>query len=247
MSEARAFHDLLNGVLTGEVSRRDMFKRAAALGLGASALSTLGMAANILPGSGSLVFAQDATPEAVSGGTLRVGLQADPASFDAQVSNATALWRVSEHIYDTLTRINPDLTVRPSLADSWDISEDGIVYTFHLHPGVTFHDGTALTANDVSFTFFRLLDPALGSTSASDLASIKGAMAYNTGGSAEATPVADPAALKAAVGIKVIDDVTVEITLDEPDASFLRPSWQRTQLPSIARRSLKPTTMTSPR
>jgi peptide/nickel transport system substrate-binding protein len=221
VSEERAFHDLLNGVLTGQVSRRDMFKRAAVLGLGASALSTLGLAANIVPGTGSLVYAQDATPEPVSGGVLRVGLQADPGAFDAQVSSATALWRVAEHIFDTLVRINPDLTVRPSLADSWDISEDGLVYTFHLHPGVTFHDGSAMTANDVRFTFLRLLDPALGSTSASDLASIKGAMAYNGSTSGDATPAADPAALRDAVGIKVIDDVTVEITLEEPDASFL--------------------------
>lgn len=221
MSEERAFHDLLNGVLTGEVSRRDMFKRAAALGLGGSALATLGLAANIVPGTGSVAFAQDATPEPVAGGTLRVGLQADPASFDAQMSSATALWRVAEHIFDTLIRINPDLTVRPSLAQSWDISEDGLVYTFHLVPGVTFHDGTAMTANDVAFTFFRLIDPATGSTSASDLASIKGAMAFNSGASSDATPVTDATALKDAVGIKVVDDVTIEITLEEPDASFL--------------------------
>jgi peptide/nickel transport system substrate-binding protein len=221
VSEERAFHDLLNSVLTGEITRRDMFKRAAALGLGASALSTLGLAANIVPGSGSLAYAQDATPEAVSGGTLRVGLQADPAGFDAQVSSATALWRVAEHIFDTLTRINPDLTVRPSLADTWDISADGLVYTFHLRPGVTFHDGSAMTANDVSFTFLRLLDPATASTSASDLSSIKGAMAFNAGASADATPVTDSTTLKDAVGIKVIDDVTLEITLEAPDASFL--------------------------
>src|SRR3954469_18563797 len=156
LSENRQYRDLLNGVLTGQISRRDMMKRAAALGLGASALATLSLAATAVPGSVSLVSAQDATPEPVSGGILRVGLQADPAAFDPQVSGATAIWRVVEHIYDTVTRINPDLTVRPALAESWDISADGLVYTFHLKQGVTFHDGTPFTANDVAFTYTRI-------------------------------------------------------------------------------------------
>ncbi|HQY30136.1 MAG TPA: ABC transporter substrate-binding protein, partial [Thermomicrobiales bacterium] len=227
MSDEKQFRELLNGVLTGQVSRRDMLKRAAALGFGASALSTLSLAATAVPGASWVAYAQDATPEPVSGGTLRVGLQADPAAFDPQVSGATAIWRVVEHIYDTLTRVNPDLTVRPSLAESWDISADGLVYTFHLKQGVTFHDGTPMTANDVAFTYTRLLDPHTGSTSNADLLSIKGASAFVTsmaapGDAADATPIPDAfETTKAALGIKVVDDNTLEITLEGPDASFL--------------------------
>ena len=226
MSEERQFRELLQGVLGGEISRREMMKRAAALGLGASAVSTLSLAAIAVPGSVSLVSAQDATPAPVSGGTLRVGLQADPAAFDPQVSSATAIWRVDEHMYDTLTRVASDLSVIPSLAESWDISDDGTVYTFHLRSGVTFHDGTALTANDVAFTYTRLLDPVTASTSSSDLLSVKGASAFSTSMSAgEGTPTPTDTsaydAAKAALGIKVIDDTTLEITLEAPDASFL--------------------------
>ena len=89
-----------------------------------------------------------------------MGMQADPTQFDPQTLSATAIWRAIENMYDTLTRIKPDLTIEPSLAESWDISEDGTVYTFHIRQGVTFHDGSPLTADDVAFTYTRLLDPA---------------------------------------------------------------------------------------
>ena len=216
MSDERAFRDLLNGVLMGKVSRRDMMKRATALGLSASAVSTLSLAAIAIPGTGSIVSAQDATPEPVAGGVLRMGMQADPIAFDPQVTSATAIWRVVEHVYDTLARILPDLTVEPSLAESWEISEDGTVYTFHIRQGVTFHDGTPLTADDVAFTYTRLLDPVTASTSTAPLLSIKGAAALTAPVSEGGTPVPLDT-----LGIRVIDPATVEITLESPDASFL--------------------------
>src|SRR4051794_24097130 len=227
VTEERAYRELLQGVLSGGIFRREMMKRAAALGLGASAISTLSLAAIAVPGTGSLVSAQDATPAPVSGGTLTAGLQADPSAFDFQTNSLTAIWKVDEHIFDGLTRINPDLTVSPMLAESWDISDDGLTYTFHLKPDVTFHDGTPFTANDVIFTFTRLLDPNIASTSATELLSIKGANAFNTSmtapeGTPEATP--DPGlydTTKAALGMKAVDDNTLEITLEGADSSFL--------------------------
>jgi len=200
----------------GRVSRREMMKRATAFGLSASAVSTLSLAAIAIPGTGSIVSAQDATPEPVAGGVLRMGMQADPTAFDPQVTSATAIWRVVEHVYDTLARILPDLTVEPSLAESWEISEDGTVYTFHIRQGVTFHDGTPLTAEDVAFTYTRLLDPVTASTSTAPLLSIKGAAALTAPVGEGGTPVPLDT-----LGIRVIDPATVEITLESPDASFL--------------------------
>jgi peptide/nickel transport system substrate-binding protein len=137
---------------------------------------------------------QDATPR--QGGILKVGLQADPTALDPQKQSLTAIWHVIEHIYDGLTRIiSPDLSVEPALAESWDISEDGITYTFHLRPGVTFHDGTPLKASDVKFTFERLVDPETASTSAAELASME--------------------------RVEAPDDQTVVMTLKTPDASLL--------------------------
>jgi peptide/nickel transport system substrate-binding protein len=227
VSDQSAYKDLLHEVLAGRVSRREMMKRAAALGLSASAVSTLSMAAVAVPGLGSAASAQEATPAPVAGGTLRMGMQADPTQFDPQKLSATAIWRAIENMYDTLTRIKPDLTIEPSLAESWDISEDGTVYTFHIRQGVTFHDGSPLTADDVAFTYTRLLDPATGSQSTATLISIKGAQALASAGAAgEGTPTPTDSqaaidAAKAALGIKAIDPATLEITLEAPDASFL--------------------------
>ena len=226
MSEERAFRGLLDDVLMGRVSRREMMKRAAALGLSASAVSTLSLAATAIPGTGSIARAQDASPEPVAGGVLRMGMQADPTAFDPQVTSATAIWRVVEHIYDTLTRILPDLTVEPSLAESWEISEDGTVYTFHIRQGVTFHDGTPLTADDVAFSYTRLLDPKTASQSTAELSSIKGSAEFTASmsvgeGTPEPTDTSAYDAAKAALGVKVIDPQTVEVTLSSPDASFL--------------------------
>jgi peptide/nickel transport system substrate-binding protein len=216
VNQEHAYKELLDGVLTGKVSRREMMKRAASLGLSASALSTLAMAATAMPGGVSSALAQDATPAPVYGGTLRMGMQADPTAFDPQVTSATAIWRAVENMYDTLVRIKPDLTVEPALAESWDISEDGLVYTFHLRQGVTFHDGSPFTADDVAFTYTRLLDPATASTSTASLLSVKGAEALTASAAEGGTPVPLDT-----LGIKVIDPATLEITLESPDASFL--------------------------
>src|SRR5687767_8098061 len=107
---------------------------------------------------------QDATPK--PGGTLRVGMQSDPGGLDAVLTPATALWHVVEHIYNKLAVLQPDSSVALELAESLDISEDGITYTFKLHPGVTFHNGRELVADDVVYSFKRLADPATASPSA---------------------------------------------------------------------------------
>ena len=141
------------------------------------------------------VAAQEASPVPVSGGILKVGLQADPTALDAQKQSLTAIWHVVEHIYDGLTRVRPDLTVEPALAERWEISDDGLTYIFTLREGVLFHDGTPLKASDVKFTFERLVDPATASTSAAELASME--------------------------SVEAPDDRTVVMTLTQPDASLL--------------------------
>src|SRR4029079_17172327 len=100
-------------------------------------------------------------------------------------------------------------------------------YTFHIRQGVTFHDGSPLTADDVAFTYTRLLDPANGSQNNATPISIQGAQALASAGAAgEGTPTptdsqAAIGAAKAALGIKAIDPATPEITPEAPDASCL--------------------------
>jgi peptide/nickel transport system substrate-binding protein len=153
----------------------------------------LGLSAPLFRFETGALAAQAGTP--TPGGILKVGLQADPTALDPQKQSLTAIWHVIEHIYNGLTRVKPDLSIEGALAESWDISDDGITYTFHLRPGVTFHDGTPLMASDVKFTFERLVDPETASTSAADLASME--------------------------SIEAPDDETVVMTLNAPDASLL--------------------------
>jgi peptide/nickel transport system substrate-binding protein len=214
VDKQREFRQLLEELISGRSNRRHVMRRAAALGLAGVSLSTLDLAAKAAPGVTSVSLGsrfQEATAagEPVPGGVLNVGLQADPTTLDPTKAALTAIWKVIEHVYDTLVRVDPSLAPVPGLAESWQISEDGTVYTFALRQGVTFHDGAPFTADDVVFSFTRVLDPANASVNAANFLSVKGAAAFNSGEAAELE------------GIKAIDDYTVEITLEAPDASFL--------------------------
>ncbi len=87
---------------------------------------------------------------------LTVGLQLEPPHLDPTSAAAGAIDQVLySNVFEGLTRFGPDGSVNPGLAESWDISEDGLTYTFYLRSGVAFHDGTTMDADDVVFTLDR--------------------------------------------------------------------------------------------
>jgi peptide/nickel transport system substrate-binding protein len=103
------------------------------------------------------------TPEqaAATGGVLRVAMQPIVQTDPAFISSDPEVL-VANTVYDYLVDVTVDNTIAPRLARDWQISEDGLTYVFTLADGVTFHDGTPLTAEDVVWTFNRLRDPELG-------------------------------------------------------------------------------------
>jgi peptide/nickel transport system substrate-binding protein len=135
------------------VTRRK-FIQAAGAGVALAATPTL-----LVPISNAATLRVQ-RPAAQSAGTLVVGLVAEPTSLDpGQLTDINSM-KLLGALYDTLVRFAPNsFDLQPSLALSWDMSPDGMSYTFKLRPGVKFHDGTDFDAAAVKFTYDRLLDP----------------------------------------------------------------------------------------
>ena len=102
---------------------------------------------------------EPAESEMAAEGTLRVAMQPLVQTDPALISSDSEIL-VASHIYDYLVDVDPESNPIPRLATEWDVSEDGLVYTFTLAEDVTFHDGSPFTAQDVVWTFDRLRDPA---------------------------------------------------------------------------------------
>ena len=96
---------------------------------------------------------------AAGGGTLTIALSGDIDNFDPhwnQLMSYSIL--IGNNVFNYLTKLGPDMTVQPDLAESWDISDDGTVYTFYLRPNAKFHNGRAVTADDVIYSFNHTIE-----------------------------------------------------------------------------------------
>ena len=101
---------------------------------------------------------------AEKGGDLVVATYTDGSNciMDPQMTWSYGDWQLNNQLYDTLVTTDFDgQTLKDALAESWEVSEDGLTYTFHLKEGIKFHSGKALTSDDVKRTFTRWkTDPA---------------------------------------------------------------------------------------
>lgn len=88
-------------------------------------------------------------------GTLRVGAPTEPPTLDPQLDAGGPSSTVQESVFETLVAFDQEMNLLPHLATSWTVSDDGLVYTFDLREGVTFHDGSPMNAEAVKFTFDR--------------------------------------------------------------------------------------------
>jgi peptide/nickel transport system substrate-binding protein len=100
-------------------------------------------------------------------GQIRYGLTLAPSGIDPQVNASSELGIPLTSVYDTLVYLDPETDeFVPGLAERWDVSDDGLVYTFHLKKGVTFHDGTPFNAEAVKFNLDRITSDELQSQKA---------------------------------------------------------------------------------
>ncbi len=127
---------------------------------------------------------------------ITIGMQLEPPHLDPTSAAAQAIDSVVyTNVFEGLTRFMGDGSVVPGLAESWEISDDGKVYTFKLREGVTFHDGSSMDAEDVKFS----LDRARAEDSAN----------------------AQKALFAGIDSVEVVDPLTVKVTLSEPNGLFL--------------------------
>ncbi|MEL7567006.1 MAG: glutathione ABC transporter substrate-binding protein [Dehalobacterium sp.] len=120
----------------------------------------------------------------------------DASTFDPHFCTDSATEIFNKNIYSNLVKFNSDMELVPDLAESWDVSEDDLTWTFKLRQGVNFHDGTPFNAEAVKISFERLLDPAKGSPRRSVLEVID--------------------------KVEVVDENTVNITTKTPCGSLLQ-------------------------
>lgn len=150
----------------------------------------------ILALSFGFAVAQEAeAPEPTYGGEAVVAITAEPPGWDPTVSTSQEIARVTYHnIFEGLVRISREGEIVPQLAESWEVSDDGLIWTFTLREGVTFHDGSTFDAEDVIAKFERAMDPESGHTHPEYYASIESVTGEGN---------------------------TVTFNLSEPDATFL--------------------------
>ncbi len=163
---------------------------------------------------------------------LRLSLGAEPASIDPNLAQDTFAINSLEGMFLGLTNINNETAeIEPELATDWEISEDGLVWTFHMRDDATWTDGRPVTAHDIEYSVKRAIAPETASPYAYVLYIIKNAQAINqTDVSAGDSYDIDT------LGVKALDDTTVQFTLEAPASYFLAISsmWTLRPVPQWA-------------
>lgn len=209
---------MVDSFLKDVTSRRQFIQRLMALGVTASALTTLLAACGSDDDEPDSDTASDSEPTDAAddsesnstgdstgstdagapkkGGQLVFGAWQDPDTLDPHTTGLAATSRILIHIYDPLVWKEPGKDeFHPGLAESWEVSDDGTEYDFTLRQDVSFHNGEKFNADAVKFSYDRIVDPETKSLARSSLGP------YNR--------------------TDIIDEYTVKVVFDEPYAPFL--------------------------
>ena len=144
---------------------------------------------------------------------LHFGLGSEPQYLDPHLANSVSAHNVIIALIEGLVSEDPKtLKPVPGVAEKWDISEDGLVYTFHLRKNAKWSNGDPVTAHDFVYSYKRILNPELASQYASMLHGLKNARQYHEEGLSWD---------EAKVGATAIDDYTLQLTLENPTPYFL--------------------------
>lgn len=144
--------------------------------------------------------------------TIRIGNSAEPKSLDPDFATGAPEVHILDNLFEGLVTFDTEsLTLKPGVAESWEISADQKVFRFNLRKNATWSDGTPITAKDFHWSWLHRLDPKTGSDIAYQLYNIKNAEPYNKGKIKDSEQV----------GIKIINPYILEVTLENPQPKFL--------------------------
>ena len=189
---------LFDEMLSGRIDRRIFLRHASRLGIAALPfLSGLASAHGADSESAEASAPRAVSPAGTPGGTLKVGVAMPHGAIDPILVNDSGSYQLIFQVAEFLCVTQPDLSLKPVLAESWSHNADGSVWTFRLRRGVKFHDGQEMRADDVVATFDRLSDPG-GASNA--LSVFKGLLSKG--------------------GTRKVDDYTVAFQLESPNGNF---------------------------
>jgi len=159
---------------------------------------------------------------------LYIGIGTEPSGLDPQLTTGLTEYSVMTALLEGLTTLDAEtMQVRPGVAQYWDISEDGLTYTFYFDPNARWSNGDSVTAADFLFSFERILTPLLGAPYAYMLYPMRGAEAFNRG---ELTDFSQ-------VGARAVDAATLILELESQTPYFLsllaHNTWWPVHPPSI--------------
>ncbi|HAT7496473.1 TPA: oligopeptide ABC transporter substrate-binding protein OppA [Raoultella ornithinolytica] len=135
----------------------------------------------------------------------------EPASLDPHKVESDVEFNIISDLFEGLVSVSPAGEIQPRLAEKWE-NKENTVWTFHLRPGITWSDGTAITAQDIVWSWQRLVSPL----TASPYSSYPGNMHI-----VNAKEIAEGKQAPETLGVKAVDDATLEVTLTQPNAAFL--------------------------
>ncbi|WP_208347529.1 peptide ABC transporter substrate-binding protein [Pseudaestuariivita rosea] len=157
---------------------------------------------------------------AVSAEVYMRGNDSDPETLDQHKTSTVVEANLLRDLYEGLVIYNTRAEVIPGVATDWTISDDGLVYTFNLREDARWSNGDPVTAGDFVFSLNRIMEPATAAKYANILYPIKGAEAINKG---EGEGIE--------MGVRAVDDTTLEITLEQPTPFFIELLTHQTALP----------------
>jgi peptide/nickel transport system substrate-binding protein len=185
----------IDELAAGHIGRREFLRRGSMVGMSAPLLGAILAACGSSSSSSST---SSSSPPAKKGGTLRVAISTPAAAVNPlTVADAGGLCMLNQTGEFLIFDSNLKLALQPMLATKWSPNSDGSVWTFTLRPGVKFHNGASMTADDVVYTFQQLADPKNASNA---LSTFQGVLAPS--------------------GVKKVDPTTVAFHLEAPNGNF---------------------------